>query len=263
MRSSKSTCVWPGACSGRFQLCFGSTSSGRGCTLVRSTRLAIDCLLERQILSGDEFDAPLDTRCGFAVPRVLGSLCLHAKPGEKRPAPALRRSNIDRIGNRCGSDPTGLELHRRGNEARKRLAASRMPAMTLQIFSIGKLIGASAVAERFEARARVVFEARGAHRAAHKLRTRDEIGAPGGAERLARAPKLCFSKARVAGEIGALEGLQCLRRLELPLRRAGRAAATAEHNDQGNRISVSRRKGHLRLMSSINPATFCRLASTS
>src|SRR5688500_9702704 len=31
MRSSKSTCVRPGACSGRSQRCFGSTSSGRAC----------------------------------------------------------------------------------------------------------------------------------------------------------------------------------------------------------------------------------------
>src|SRR3989440_5965673 len=61
-------------------------------------------------LAGDKLDPPPDARRRFAVAGVLGALRLHAKPGKERPPPALRRGDLDRLGDAGGTDPTRLEM---------------------------------------------------------------------------------------------------------------------------------------------------------
>src|SRR2546425_2688747 len=71
-------------------------SSGRICFgCGRRAFLAINPPRGREILAGDEFDAPLQARRRFAVARVLRALELNAEPREQRPPPALARGDVD------------------------------------------------------------------------------------------------------------------------------------------------------------------------
>src|SRR5258708_21590517 len=108
-RSSKSTCVRPGACSGRSQRCPGSMSSGRtifgsGCRLLLAMGNSSSGQFYNE-LAGDKLDPPPDARRSFAVAGVLGALRLHAEPGKERPAPALCRGDLDRLGDAGGTQP--------------------------------------------------------------------------------------------------------------------------------------------------------------
>src|SRR5204862_8178438 len=74
-------------------------------------------------LAGDKLDPPPDARRRFAVAGVLGALRLHAKPGKERPPPALRRGNLDRLGDAGRTDATRLELHAQPDQTRERFVA--------------------------------------------------------------------------------------------------------------------------------------------
>src|SRR5437667_6830203 len=130
-------------------------SSGRICFgCGRGAFLAINPPRGREILAGDEFDAPLQARRRFAVARVLRALELNAEPREQRPPPALARGDINRSRDPLRRDRAGAQLDAKGDEARERLVGRRAWRASLQVLSVGKLFGSRAVAQRLEAAAR-------------------------------------------------------------------------------------------------------------
>src|SRR6266850_5511432 len=101
-------------------------SSGRICFgCGRGAFLAINPPWGREILAGDEFDAPLQARRRFAVARLLRTLELNAEPGEQRPAPALAGSDVDCRGDALRIDVAGTELHAVRHQPRERFVARR------------------------------------------------------------------------------------------------------------------------------------------
>src|SRR5262249_40157067 len=220
-------------------------------------------LLERAIVAGDEIDAPPDAPRRFAVARVGGAFLLHAEPREQWPPPALVGSDVDGGADSSGSDGTASERHRLGHKARQRIVSSPVGTLAGKVVGVRKLLGASAVAQRFEAGAIVELEARRAHGAAHELGACDEVRAAGARELATRGLELRLGGGRVARPGGAPESPQGPRRVQLPVQRLLPAAACRDKENQGSRISESRWKGHLRLISSMSPLTLRRLASTS
>src|SRR5258706_2235695 len=271
MRSSKSTCVRPGACSGRSQRCFGSISSGR--TTFGSGRFALAMgLLERRILLGDEVHPPPQARRRLAVAGILGTLRLHAQPREQRPRPALRRCYIYRGGDPRGIDVRLSERDRQGGKARERALVALVRALAGEIVAVGDLLRPRAGAQRLERGAVVELQRRGANGAACELRPREEVRATGPLQVGFDFVEIPFRGGRIADQVIALEGLHRLRRVELPVEHLGAACTCALKNqgrcekqakNHGNLISLSRLNGHLRLISSMSEVTLRRLASTS
>src|SRR6267378_1432571 len=195
-RSSKSTCVRPGACSGRSQRCAGSTSSGRtifgsGCRLL----LAMGDSSSGQFyneLAGDKLDPPPDARRSFAVAGVLGALRLHAQPDQKR----------------------------------ERIVARRTLRPAGQVLGVSGLLAARLASQSLERRAVIELQARGTHRAARQLRAGKQIAAAGARQLRLGAQELGLRGARIAREVIALERFEGLPRIRLPIGRQ-RAAGTA------------------------------------
>src|SRR5438128_10196017 len=115
-------------------------SSGRICFgCGRRAFLAINPPRGREILAGDEFDAPLQARRRFAVPRVLRALELTAEPRERRPPPALAPGDGGRCCGALRRERGGAQLDPKGGEARERLRGWRTSGASLQIISVGEL----------------------------------------------------------------------------------------------------------------------------
>src|SRR6267143_3476072 len=222
-RSSKSTCVRPGACSGRSQRCPGSMSSGRtifgsGCRLL----LAMENSSSRQFyneLAGDKLDWPPDSRRRFTVAGVLGALHLHAEPGKERPPPALCGGDLDRLGDAGGTDPAGLELHAQPDETRQRIVARGTLRPAGQVLGVSGLLAARLASQGLERRAVIELQARGTHRAARQLRAGKQIAAAGARQLRLGAAELGLCGGRVAREVIALERFEGLPRIRLPIGR--------------------------------------------
>src|SRR6267143_92867 len=229
-RSSKSTCVRPGACSGRSQRCAGSTSSGRtifgsGCRLLLVMGNSSSGQFYNE-LAGDKLDPSPDARRSFAVAGVLGTLRLHAEPGEERPAPALCRGDLDRLGDAGGTDPTRLELHAQPDQTRERIVACGMLRPARQVLGISGLLAARLASQSLERRAAIQLQASGAHRATRQLGPGKQIAAAGARQLRLGAQELGLRGARIAREVIALERFEGLPRIRLPIGRQ-RAAGTA------------------------------------
>src|SRR6267143_3689149 len=222
-RSSKSTCVRPGACSGRSQRCPGSMSSGR--TIFGSGRrllLAMGNSSSGQFyneLAGDKLDSPPDARRRFAVADVLGALGLHAEPGEERPPPALCGGDLDRLGNAGGTDPTRLELHAQPDKTRQRIIARGTLRPAGQVLGVSGLLAAGLASQELERRAVIELKARSAHRAARQLCAGKQIATAGARQLRLGAAELGLCGARVAREVIALERFEGLLCIRLPIGR--------------------------------------------
>src|SRR2546427_5642175 len=229
-RSSKSTCVRPGACSGRSQRCAGSTSSGRtifgsGCRLLLAMGNSSSGQFYNE-LAGDKLDPPPDARRRFAVASVLGALHLHAKPGKKRPPPALCRGDLDRLSDAGRTDPTRLELHAQPDQTRERIVARGTLRPARKVIGVSGLLAAGLASQGLERRAVIELKARGTHRAARQLRAGEQIAAAGARQLRLGAQELGLRGVRVAREVIALERFEGLPRIRLPIGRQ-RAAGTA------------------------------------
>src|SRR5882762_534090 len=229
-RSSKSTCVRPGACNGRSQRCPGSMSSGR--TIFGSGRRLLLAMANSSSgqfyneLAGDKLDSPPDARRRFAVAGILGALHLHAEPGEERPPPALCGGDFDRLGDAGGADPAGLELHAQPDETRQRIVARGALPPARQVLGVPGFLAARLASQGLERRAVIELQARGTHRATRQLGPGKQIAAAGARQLRLGAQELGLRGARIAREVIALERFEGLPRIRLPIGRQ-RAAGTA------------------------------------
>src|SRR5882724_9987639 len=138
MRSSKSTCVWPGACSGRFQLWCGSMSSGL--TMLGSIvflALAIDILL-RDIPSNSKYAMGYNagtrfSRVAYNLRHVADSFAHGVRARIALVARRLAEFCRDRSGNLVLGAREAVRSAQRGREEFRRIGGVGIPAHALRL----------------------------------------------------------------------------------------------------------------------------------